>query len=252
MEATNEELLKSVNVLVATPCYGGMCASGYMLSMTGLAAISARTGIKISMKTIVNESVIHRARNTLLSDFISEPSFTHIMFIDADIEFNPHDVIKLILRDKDVIGGIYPTKTILWDNIKNNIKEGISVDDIKRLGSKYTYGQLDKDGRYITEDSLSTKTEVHAVDRLATGFMLIKRNVIDTIVSAQPDDWYLEDGKLVYEVFNHGIDKVNRQSVGEDWMFCAKWKSLGGELFIDSSIDLNHIGTYSYSGKLNG
>jgi hypothetical protein len=242
-----DELLKDAKVLIATPCYGGQCSTEYMLSMTKLAAMSVQYGIKIGIQTVSNESIISRARNTLVSMFLDDPEATHLMFIDADIGFDPNDVLKLILRDKDIVAGTYPQKRLNWENVKTSASLGASIEEIKRSALTYTYTKRNPDQTISTEAILDRVNLVEA-DLVGTGFVMIKRSVFETLQEAIEDEWYLNEhtNKKVYEFFSTGVDKINRISIGEDWLFCYQWKALGGEIWVDGSINLKHIGTHVF------
>jgi hypothetical protein len=242
-----DELLKDAKILVATPCYGGQCSTEYMLSMTKLAAMSAHYGINIGIQTISNESLISRARNTLSSMFLSDPEATHLMFIDADIGFDPNDVFKLVLRDKDVVAGTYPKKSINWESVKTSASSGASIEEIKRSALTYTYGKRNPD-QTLTTEAVLDRTKLVEADAIGTGFVMIKRGVFETIQEAIPDEWHINEhtNEKVYEFFSTGIDKINRISVGEDWLFSYQWKALGGEIWVDGSINLKHIGTHVF------
>ena len=242
-----DELLKNVKILIATPCYGGVCSTEYMLSMTKLAAMSAHYGIKIGIQTISNESLISRARNTLVSGFLSDPDATHLMFIDADVGFDPNDVLKLVLRDKDVVAGTYPQKKLNWENVKTSASSGGSIEEIKRSALTYTYAKRNPDQTISTEAVLDRVNLVEA-DAVGTGFVMIKRSVFETFQEAIPDEWHINEitKEKVYEFFSTGIDKINRIAIGEDWLFCYQWKALGGEIWVDGSINLKHIGTHVF------
>lgn len=242
-----DKLLKDAKILVATPCYGGVCSTHYMLSMTKLAAMSALYGINIGIQTLFNESLVSRARNTLVSEFLSDPDATHLMFIDADIGFEPNDVFKLVLRDKDVVAGTYPLKNINWEKIQTSASSGASIEEIKLSALTYTYGKRNPD-QTMSSKAVLDKVNLVEADAVGTGFLLIKRGVFETIQEAIPDEWYINEStnKKVYEFFPTGIDKINRISVGEDWLFCYQWRALGGEIWVDGSINLKHIGTHVF------
>ena len=103
--------LKKCKLFVATPMYGGQCVGLYMKACLDLQAICVRYGMEVRFSFLFNESLITRARNYLVDEFLRS-GFTHLLFIDSDILFNPEDVLALLGLDKDVIGGPYPKKSI--------------------------------------------------------------------------------------------------------------------------------------------
>ena len=94
-------------IFIATPMYGGMCTGSYTQGVLNLGNILRGQGIESMMSFMFNESLITRARNALTQAFL-KTDCTHLMFIDADINFNPNDVVTMLQAEKDVIGGIYP------------------------------------------------------------------------------------------------------------------------------------------------
>jgi hypothetical protein len=75
-------------IFIGTPCYGGMITADYFKSVLQLTALAATKKIELQFGTIGNESLITRARNTLVQLFMDESQYTHLLFIDADIAFN--------------------------------------------------------------------------------------------------------------------------------------------------------------------
>ena len=92
-------------IFIGTPCYGGMITADYFKSCMQLVALAASKKIELQFATIGNESLITRARNTIVQLFMDH-DYTHLMFIDADLAFNPESVIRMIEFDKDVVTGV--------------------------------------------------------------------------------------------------------------------------------------------------
>ena len=225
-----------------------------MLAMTGISAIAAVKDYKVVFQVVDNESIINKARNTLVASFMQDDSFTHLMFIDSDIEFNPLDFFKLILRDKDIVAGSYPKKHLNWDFIKDAATSEATAEDLKMSGISYAFGLKNKKtGKYSSNVEIQPNEEGLAeVDAAPTGFMLIKRNVFEKFIEKDPDDWYTEEklgGAKAHNFFKCHIDKEQRLYIGEDWTFCQEWKAMGGQVWIDFTIKLKHIGSYSYEGR---
>ena len=91
---------KKIGVMVATPCYGGLLSEGYLHGILSLTQFAAKNKFKVHLNTMGNESLVTRARNTLVSQFLDycekdDKSFTHLMFIDADIGFKGEAVTRL-------------------------------------------------------------------------------------------------------------------------------------------------------------
>ena len=116
--ATREYLKKNkVKIIIGTPCFGGMIHNGYFQSMIELAANFTKLNLPYEVMTIGNESLIQRARNGIVAKFMSDPTSTHLMFIDADITFSWIHIVKLLISGKELCGGCYPKKAFNWDKI---------------------------------------------------------------------------------------------------------------------------------------
>ena len=124
--------LRKRKILVATPMYGGMCTGQYTKSTADLAKLAMQYQMTIDFFYLFNESLITRARNYCADEFLRNEVYTHLMFIDSDIGFNPQDVLSLAAiadpeSDKDILCGPYPKKTISWEKIKLAVDKGLLI-----------------------------------------------------------------------------------------------------------------------------
>ncbi|MEX0595033.1 MAG: hypothetical protein WD512_00930, partial [Candidatus Paceibacterota bacterium] len=170
------EDLRKNKILIATPMYGGMAHGLYIKSCLDLQGKLGSLGIESKFSFLFNESLITRARNYLVDEFLRS-NMTHLLFIDSDIEFNPDDVLALIALDKDVIGAPYPKKSINWKNVASAVKN-IPPDKV----DTFNYGELEgMAGDYVFNPIPGTKSfkvnEPMEVMEIGTGYMLIKREV---------------------------------------------------------------------------
>ena len=231
MNITQEQLdqMRKARLHFCIPCYGGLVNEAFFISMLKFMAAANKLGLNFTVDTMVNESLIPRGRNSLVAKFLAfEPKSTHLMFIDADIGFEPEEIIKLLLANKDVSGGLYPKKALPIQYVVNKVPNSEKDPNNPNLVS---------------------------VANLGTGFMLIKREVIEKIIMARPDLHYADaiglDEKYSpykYALFDTSIDEVTREYLSEDYHFCKLWRNMGGEIWADLSIRLDHTGYYKFSG----
>jgi hypothetical protein len=170
---------------------------------------------------MTNESLISRARNTLVAKFLNTPTSTHLMFIDADIGWEPWHLLVMLNADKDVIGGLYPMKTMPVKWVVNGF-EGAKED-----------GPLQE------------------VSKTGTGFMLIKRHVFEKLNRHPSVKTFANDIGLPKELDPHMktyFDTAVRENryYSEDWTFCENWRDFGGEVWVDKRVLLKHTGTYVF------
>jgi hypothetical protein len=239
--------------MIATPCYGGLVNEPYLRGMTQLTGAAISLNMGVNMATITNESLVTRARNELVKYFMMTDC-THLFFIDADIVFSADDVLRILLHDKDVVVGAYPLKRVAWENIDTTSSP--DVDTIKRMATDYVINI-----KFTTEEQHLTK-QVPVVDGLVevhdagTGFMCIKRHVIEKMIEAYPESHYSKEPKHVmhdgddgtrWALFDTMIDEDNRY-LSEDYTFCRRWQKLGGKIWLDPAIQLSHVGTFTFPG----
>ena len=117
-----------VKVFLSTPCYGGLCLDKYMISVIKLQLLLINKGVQLMIDTTENESLVHRARNVAVGRFMQKTDADYFMFIDADIDFDPESVVKLLESDHDIAVGCYPKKVVMWDQAADAVKSGDDRD----------------------------------------------------------------------------------------------------------------------------
>jgi len=217
------EKLKKTKVHICMPCYGGQLTESTFMSMIRWSNTARQLGIDWTVETLTNESLISRARNTLVAKFLSNPDSTHLMFIDADIGWEPWHLLLLLHHDKDVIGGMYPLKALPIKWCVNGI-DGGKEEDMGRL---------------------------QEVSKTGTGFMCIKRHVFEKLDDHPATIPFINDigldpklNKDMKTFFDTDVREGRYYS--EDWTFCENWRDLGGEVWIDKRVLLKHTGTFTY------
>lgn len=192
IEISIDELRKK-KLFLATPMYGGQCAGMYSKSIADLSALCAKYGIPLQLYYLFNESLITRARNYCVDEFMRSDA-THLMFIDSDIGFNPQDVIAMLalMTDEspyDVLGGPYPKKCISWEKIKQAVDKGVADENPGQLENyvgDYVFNP--KSGQ--REIPLGEPVEVL---ELGTGFMMVRRKTFEDYAKAYPHLSYKPD-----------------------------------------------------------
>jgi hypothetical protein len=243
---TEEKLTKNnPKIFLATPMYGGQCNGEFMSSVLELnnLMLSMRWGFEYYF--LYNESLITRARNSLAKIFL-ESDCTHLLFIDADISFNPHDVVKMVEENKELISGVVPAKEINWERIQNavlNKNPNFIVE-----GLTYVFNvKNDEDGKVYSNN-------VKEVARTGTGYMLIKREVFEKV---EAEEYILQsnqrignfEDKTVKNFFNTSIDQKTKFLLSEDYFFCDSWTNTGGKVYIAPYARAAHIGSFTYGYK---
>jgi hypothetical protein len=258
IEIAIEELRKR-KLFVATPMYGGQCAGMYTKSIADLSALCAKYGIPLQLYYLFNESLITRARNYCVDEFLRSDA-THLMFIDSDIGFNPQDILALLAlqtdeSEYDVIAGPYPKKCISWEKIKQAVDKGVADEDPGQL-ERYV-------GDYVFNPK-STQREIPLgepveVLELGTGFMMIRRKTFEMYEKAYPELHYKPDhvrtehfdgSREIMAYFDCIIDPESKRYLSEDYNFCYHVSKMGGKNWLCPWMKLSHVGSYIFGGSL--
>lgn len=244
--------------LIATPCYGGLIHEGYLRGFSSLIVQSIDIGMSINLATVINESLITRARNELVKYFMQSDS-THLIFIDADIQFKPDDVFRLLAHDQDVVVGAYPLKAVRWDRLDDeSIRNYQTVEQLRNTTTSYVVNC-----KFASDDDLKRGTPIveNSLIELevgGTGFMCIKRGVIEAMIESMPEILYrkeenflngINDDGIRWAIFDTEIEKTSGYFLSEDYTFCRRWQRLGGKVWLDPTITLTHWGTYAFQGR---
>ena len=253
-----EEIRKS-KFFIATPCYGGQLNEPYFRSVIKMMTFFNGHQIPLAFGTIANESLVTRARNVLVAYFLAS-DYTHLMFVDADIEFQTEDILKLYAHKKDVVVGAYPKKGVAWDKIRANLTDPANKDknlsdrDMASFGSDYAinFKFVNKEAKTIAVENGLIK-----LHDAGTGFMMISREAVLKMVKAYPELKYNNDVNIAnaelkdhfYALFDTMIDPVDRRYLSEDYTFCRRWQEIGGDVWLDPSISLNHYGHFCFQGN---
>lgn len=243
---------KTPSLFVATPMYGGMCIGNYAAALMQMPLAMSNAGIRMYYTYMMNESLITRARNSLAYDFLASDA-THLLFIDADIGFNPNDIVEMVKRDVDICCGLYPKKEIHWARVAEAVKNGVTPNELKDHTGTFVVNLV---GERRTEVKMN---ELFEIDNGGTGFMLIKRGVFEALADKVPEynnDMYLavdteRKPKMIKEFFATSIDpESNNRLLSEDYHFCKLARQHGFKIHAAPWVQLSHTGTYVFSGAL--
>ena len=261
---------------ILTPCYGGTCFVNYVHCMMATVELFRMFNIQLKVEFCKNDSLVTRARNNLVARAMYDPKMTHLMFIDADITWDPIDILKLLISNKPLIGGVYPLKHHHWEklvkdpqnpynsnmvqtliNKKNNSQFKDSISDVDMI----QYSMVNYNVNYLS-NTLKIEDNLAKVKHLATGFMMIQRKVFEKMFQAFPSTKYVDDvsflrpeeNEFAYGTFETGVYNETDSPGGsrylsEDFFFCLKWSKLSGEIYIDVSINLTHSGICDFKGS---
>jgi len=254
------EQLRDYSIMVGTPMYGAQAGGMYTKATNDLSMLCTSAGIKLKYYFLFNESLVQRARNYIVDEFLRS-DFTHLMFIDSDIGFDARDVLGLLgLQTQypekyDIITAPYPKKTIAWEKVKKAADAGVADDnpfELERFVSDFVFNPVA--GK--TSFELNEPVEVREA---GTGFMLIPRTVLEKYRDAYPELAYLPDhartekfdgSREIHAYFDCIIDPETKRYLSEDYFFCRKAREAGMSVWMCPWMKINHVGSYVFRGDM--
>lgn len=237
----------TLHIVVATPCYGGVVTQRYMQSVCGLMLAATHDNVAITLQLLGNDSMITRARNSLVATTLDNADATHLMFIDADIGFTPDQVGRMLRFDQDVVAGMYPLKIVDdGDQAMRRFAEGEPMET----------AQLRYLGAFLAPDLRREADGFVTAEFAGTGFMLIKRRALERMIDAYPqlrfnavhDRARPVESPNQYALFDGMIDPDSGHYLSEDYTFCRRWRDIGGEVWLDTRSRLTHVGSRDFTG----
>nr|WP_314076386.1 hypothetical protein [uncultured Roseococcus sp.] len=224
--------IESTGLMVGVPCYGGMVTAAALRGLLDTQQACQRLDLPMAVATLTNESLIPRGRNALASIFLRS-SASHLLFLDSDIGFGADAVLRLLGHGRPLIGGVYRSK-------RTDRAEWVAT---------FPSGE---DAR-IRRDAETGAVQAEAV---GTGFLLLHREVLEKLAAAHPEGRYQTEAGPAQAFFEAGIDPAAAPGEGrylsEDYLFCARWRALGGEVWCDPAILLEHHGQVALTGDPMG
>lgn len=214
------------SVFIALPAYDFKVSLKLAISLARFAQEAPQHGVTIQIGSICGCSVVSRARNLLAQDML-DSECTDLMFIDSDINFEPEDIFRLMAWTSDP-------------------KKGIVAGVPRTRSTTKTYiATLDYDEN---EELTMNGMGLVRAKRVATAFMMVRRDVFVTLNDAHPEWRYYDErsGRTVPCVFD--FMKTDEGYIGEDYLFCDRAREHGFEIWVDPSIKLGHMGVQEYEG----
>ena len=211
-----------MKILIATPMHNAECSGLYTKSLLDTVVYLRSKGYDVAYEAVMHDALLCRSRNTLVHLFL-KTDFDYILFVDADMSFSSLDIEKMIESNVDVIAGAFPKKTITEEY-------GLSLNNLKISGN-------------LVE-----------CDYVGTGIILIKREVFlklqeysEKYINVDNNFSWMDVGEYVNNFFDTAI--VDGQYLPESYLFCKKWKDVGGKIYIYPDMNIGHVGNFLFSGN---
>jgi hypothetical protein len=215
-----------MSILIGLPCYGGVVSDKTTNALFKLGKQFVRNNIDHGILTLANESLISRGRSRIANFFINNTEFEYLFFLDSDVGFEADDVLKLLNYNKEMVCGAYPMKTI-------------------PLKWNFTLTQPQQ-----------REGDLVAIDKIGIGFSLIHRNVFIRIAKQYPELKYIPTNESTThnpteQEFNNSYHYFHEMRQGdiylpEDLSFFTRARTVGMQAWMDTSINLCHVGSHVF------
>jgi len=247
-----------IRIYVATPVHSE-CSIHYTQALLKFQQACMMNNIMVSF-SLLKSSLVTQGRNLCVANFLGDQGdYTHMLFIDSDIDFKFETIMKMLKFDKEVIATPYPMKHIHWEQIWERLQQGKikTKDELMKAGFIYPI----KMDNLMNENNkqISVVNGLIEVSHAPTGCMLIKRQVFDKMIKEYPDD-FIDQATIVngeaktnpymYNFFDTIHEKESKKYYGEDFGFCKKWTKIGGKCYCLIDEYITHVGEYQYNGRL--
>lgn len=226
IEVTREDLQQH-HVAIATPVYGGSVSVAYHLSMLKTHKRFGELDMHVD-QLIAQGASVDRSRNQLVAEFMIHPEYTHLLFIDADQGWEADAILRLLAMDREVIGVAARKKSPSPQWCVN----------------------------FLPGENVLVERGAMEVAEVGTGFLLIRRSALERMMK-EYDELRIrsstEDGKpsaeFFYALFQFAVHP-DGSYLSEDLTFCRRWRAIGGQVWVDPTGDLVHVGQQEYRGAL--
>jgi hypothetical protein len=254
------EDIQNKKVMVATPMYGGQCAGMFCKATNDLSAVCAKYNIPLQFYYLFNESLITRARNYCVDEFLRSDN-THLLFIDSDIGFDYKDALTLLHLcgdqedELEVVTGPYPKKTIAWEKVAKAAEMGYGDENPFYL-DQFVGDYVFNPAQNVRSFRLDEPVEIREG---GTGFMMIHRSVFEKYREAYPELRYKPDhartehfdgSREITAFFDTVIDPETKRYLSEDYMFSYNARKIGIKIWMCPWMQLKHVGSYIFGGSM--
>ncbi|MEQ8310114.1 MAG: hypothetical protein RIA72_05380 [Sphingopyxis sp.] len=258
MMTAADPALADCRLMVATPIYDGAQGS-YVRAALALVFAAQAKGVPVRFEFILHEAQIHRARS-LLADLFVQSDCTHLLFVDADIDFAAADIFSMVEAmaarpDCSILGAAVPRRTINWPQVARAAEAGLGRDnpvDLARFTGDFALSFLRPDERFALTDLVE-------LSQLGTGLMLIRRDVVETLRARHPELAFRTDARdrqgtgvreTVHALFLPEIDRASGLMLSEDYAFCRRARDAGFRIWFAPWVRTTHSGPATFRGSL--
>ncbi len=253
-----------MKVTIATPFYGGLANLDYLIAMLRLQQLCRERNIDLIFDFIANESLITRARNTLVENFLRSNDKSDVLFfIDSDIGFDANQIIECVESGLPVCGISYPLKGYSDKMMRERLELEVGKRPIPDIQKSLLTCSLPANINLLIEKQEGGQVSVSCnlnrgfleVSKIGTGLMCIRREVLEKMIETHPETYRNDvggySGEYEYHtLFDTMIEPDTKRYLSEDYAFCHKWRALGGKIWVHINSVAYHTGYHRFQGSL--
>jgi hypothetical protein len=238
-------------LVIGTPCYGRMVTDLYAGSLLKLALACQQRNVRLQVQMTGSDALITRARQNIVAQFLEIEAATHLLFIDADIGFEPEQVFRLMDFNASMSAAVYPIKRIDWERVAAMAQAGRAP--LHKAALSYMV-------EFVDSGPIAARDGFARVSYAGTGFLMMRREALLAMIQHYPELRYSHDHKPNDKLagsrwrsalFNCMIDEQTGTYLSEDFSFCRRWTAMGGEIWADLHSRLTHVGTVDFTGDMS-
>jgi hypothetical protein len=236
-----------LKILIATPAYGEIFYAAYVQSVLRLQRLLQRHKWEAGFVTL-SYAEISEARNYLVTYWLDKTDASHILFIDADMGFEPQLVLDMLAFDKPIVGAIYPKRQVDLERVAKLAAAGNSAESAVSKAHEFVVSK---------PDHASAVSGFIKVDGCGAGLLLVRRSCIKTMLERLPE--LSDEGAKKTSPVAKDLDRLIRAfdplvidgaRLSEDFSFCYRWRRhCGGEVWANVAHEIVHVGLKRFKAR---
>lgn len=248
-KATAIKFFPDTKICIATPTHGQIFYAPYVSSLFDL----LRTFEQKKWASVFASCAyadVATSRNYLLTRWFDQTDATHLLFIDADMGFNPKLIADMVALNKPVVGVIYTKRQIDLERLIELVKKGEAANAAIAKAHDFIVrlipGRIPLDFKGFME-----------VAGCGAGILLIQRAAIATMLKKIPEiasrgvQRHFPDARNLKRIIC-AFDPIEVEGalLSEDYSFCYRWRDIcSGEIWASFDQSVVHIGLHEFSSR---
>jgi hypothetical protein len=236
-----------LKLLVALPSFRHLVTAQCAVTLFNLRGCLDEVGVESAIANVEGADVV-LARNSLATMVLSDPSFSHVFFIDDDMAFDANIVVEMLRLDLPLVSVMAPRRRLTLERVHEAATHGDNALKASTKALDFVMRLPKGQSEPVIEHGLAK------VDGIGMAVTLIRRDVLETMVAKglaapkksrkpgiEPD---------IFGFFDPVFDPEENNTLSEDYSFCHRWvNGCGGEIFAMTEHAISHIGPYAYRGR---